>query len=137
MTSTRRRIAVAFVAGCVLLFATVTAAWASVGSYNEPTYTKTNGNNTYWYSWTATDGANGDGSPNYTYYVRLTTWHNNVQEEFSNGTNGPSSANCTGSLRSGSATKSGNIAFSPSTGPAGLADGHPADMRAAGRPRPF
>jgi plastocyanin len=113
--------------GCLALSA---SASASVTGYNEPTYTKTNGNNTYWYAWTAVNGlsedANGNSRTDYRYYLCFNTYRNGIKEEASNGTNGPGSTNCTASFRSISSPtpSSGNNGYYPYGSGTVLQDGH-------------
>jgi hypothetical protein len=120
------------VASFVLLFPLARHASADVGAYPEPTFTKTSGNNAYWFHWTAVTGVDSNGATDYRYYLCLSTYHNGVQEEFSNGTIGPGSANCTAALRSGPTPASGNNGFSPYTSGTVLQDGHRYDMCASG-----
>jgi len=92
------------------------SAQASITGYQEPAYTKTNGNNSFWYAWQAFNGWNGgSNTPNYTYYLCANTYRNGVQVEAHQGTNGPGSTNCTQPLRSasGAGQNSGNYAFLP------------------------
>ncbi|MEA2444137.1 MAG: hypothetical protein QOJ12_1429, partial [Thermoleophilales bacterium] len=99
---------------------------ASITSYNEPAYTKTNGNNAFWFQWQAFNGWNGgSNTPNYTYYLCANTYKNGAQVEAHNGTAGPGAANCTSPLRSasGAGQNSGNFAFLPFTAQTVLDDG--------------
>src|SRR3712207_7070009 len=62
----------------------------------EPAYTKTNGNNAFWFQWQAFNGHNGgSNTPNYTYYLCANTYRNGIQVEAHQGTNGPGAVNCT------------------------------------------
>jgi len=100
------------------------SASASITGYQEPAYTKTAANNSYWFQWQAFTGTNGSSNtPNYTYYLCANTYRNGVQVEAHNGTAGPGSTNCTGSLRSGPSPSSGNFAFLPFTTNTVLDDG--------------
>jgi plastocyanin len=124
--------ACALVATSLALLVLSADASALVSGYTEPGYTKTAGNNAYWYNWTAVTGVDSNGNTNYTYYLCINTYHNGMQEEFSNGTNGPGSTNCTGSLRSGPTPASGNNGFVPYTGGTVLSDGHQYQMCVVG-----
>src|SRR3954447_23970557 len=84
----------AVIATCaVLLGVTAGTALASTSAYTEPTYTKTSGNNSFWYHWNAVTGVDGAGNTDYRYYLCIKTYHNNILEETSNHTNGPGSLN--------------------------------------------
>src|SRR5215208_137920 len=115
-------------ATCLALLMLTEDASALVTGYNEPAYTKTAGNNAYWYNWTAVTGLDSNGNTNYTYYLCINTYHNGIQEELSNGTNGPGSTNCTGSLRSAATPASGNNGFTPYSAGTVLSDGHQYQM---------
>jgi plastocyanin len=104
---------------------------ADVTAYPEPAFTRTSANNAYWFHWTAVTGSQ-NGADDYRYYLCLSTYHNNVQEEFSNGTNGPGSLNCTTSLRNGPTPASGDIGFTPYATGTVLQDGHQYTMCASG-----
>ena len=114
-------LAVALLAGLALS----TSASATVTGYNEPAYTKTNGNNSFWWQWQAVDGYDSNINTVYTYYLCFRTLQNNVIAENSDGTNGPGPANpnCTGSLRSGPTPSSGNYGAYPFTASSVLQDG--------------
>jgi hypothetical protein len=127
-----RGLAAAVVIATLVLVALVPPASAVVTASVEPTFTRTTGNNTYWFHWTAVTGIDANGNTDYRYFLCLATYHNNVQEEFSNGTNGPGSQNCTGSLRSGATPASGDNAFIPYTDTTVLQDGHRYTMCATG-----
>src|SRR5215217_7549740 len=109
----RRSITATLTASVVIAFLALTAsASALVEAYDEPAYTKTNGNNAYWFHWTAVNGTAG-GVTDYRYYLCLFTYHNGTLEESSNGSNGPGSPGCTNSLRSGPSPASGDEGFKP------------------------
>ena len=110
----------------------VTPASAGVAAYSEPAYTKTAANNSYWFSWQAVTGLNENNTTNYTYYHCLTTLQNNIEVESSDGTNGPGSTNCTGSLRSGPTPSSGNSGYTPFSSGTVLANGARYEMCANG-----
>jgi PKD domain-containing protein len=120
----RRGVAAAIVVGTLVLLALVSRASADVTASVEPSFTRTTGNNSYWFHWTAVTGIDANGNTDYTYFLCLATYHNNVQEEFSNGTNGPGSQNCTTSLRNGAMPASGDNAFVPYANATVLQDGH-------------
>ncbi len=101
----------------------VAPAYAGVQAYDEPAYTKTNGNNAYWFAWTAVTGVDSGGNTRYEYYLCFRTEQNGILVESSNGTNGPGSTNCTGSLRSGPTPASGNYGAQPFTAGTVLQDG--------------
>src|SRR4051794_3195767 len=122
-----RRASVALLVAAVFL-AVVASARAGVGAYNEPAFTKTSANNTYWFAWTAITGLNQNGTNNYTYYLCLSTYHNGVQEEFSSGINGPGTTNCTSTLRTSGSVTNGWQGFAPYFEGTVLQDGHRYDM---------
>jgi plastocyanin len=123
----------ALVVMCLALLAVAAAASASTSAYSEPTYTKTSGNNTYWFRWNAVTGSDGNGNTDYRYYLCLKTYHNNALEENSNHTNGPGSTNCTGNVRSTSAgPNSGDQGFYPYQSNTVLQDGHLYEMCVSG-----
>src|SRR3954447_11626856 len=119
---TQRRIA--GIAMVVAMLGTAATAQASVSAYSEPVYTKTAGNNAYWFAWTAVTGSDENGNTRYEYYLCFNTYDNGNQVESSSGTNGPGSANCTGSLRSGSSQSSGTYGAEPFTSSTVLTNGH-------------
>ena len=100
-------------AGILLALAFVGPAHAGVQAYDEPAYTKTSGNNTYWFAWNAVTGVDSNGNDRYEYYLCFRTERNGILVESSNGTNGPGSENCTTSLRNGPTPSSGNLPASP------------------------
>src|SRR4051812_26372110 len=77
------------------------AAQASATGYSEPAYTKTSTNNSYHWHWVAQTGLDENNVTRYEYYLCFGTYVNNVQQETSDGTAGPGSSGCTGSLRAG------------------------------------
>ena len=100
----------------VLAAAFTSSASASITGYNEPAYTKTNGNNAFWFQWQAFNGWNGgSNTPNYTYYMCANTYRNGVQVEAHNGTAGPGATNCGSPVRSasGAGLNAGNYQFLP------------------------
>ena len=118
---------VATVAAILLLLAIGTdSALADTSAYTEPPYTKTTGNNAFWFGWQAVNGV-GSSGVDYRYYLCINTYRDtgsgSQQVEFSNGTNGPGSTNCTGSLRSGPSPSTGNNAFQPFSSSTVLQDG--------------
>ncbi len=120
---------------CVFTLASAAPAVAGVAPVSEPTYTKTAGNNAFWYSWSAIQGYNQDGSANNTWYLCFHTYDTSpngsqAEVETSNGANGPGSSNCTGNLRGGSMT--GTWGGTPFTTGTVLQDGHRYDMCAGG-----
>src|SRR4051812_6191327 len=114
----------------ILLLALVAAmahgsiASAGVTPSPEPPFTKTAGNNSYWFNWNAQTGIDSNGDTNYTYYLCFSTYHNNVLEEESHGINGPGSPNCTYTLRNGASPSSGTYGVAPYALNAVLANGH-------------
>ena len=67
-------------------------ATAAVTGSGEPRFTKTAGNNSYWWQWQAV--------PSSAYFLCFSTYQNGVQVEGNNHTQGPGSPNCTNSLAS-------------------------------------
>src|SRR5215218_8520168 len=103
-----RRI-LACLAALTVMAVCASSASASISGYQEPAYTKTNGNNTYWFNWQAFLGHDSNGNDDYRYYLCERTERNGVVIENNNGTAGPGATNCTGSLRtSASGPNSGN-----------------------------
>jgi hypothetical protein len=95
-----------------------------VQAYDEPAYTKTSGNNAYWFAWQSVDGTDSNGNTMYTYYICFRTERNGVPVETSNGSNGPGSQNCTGNLRNSSGQPtSGNYGVMPFAANTVLDDG--------------
>ncbi|WP_041730697.1 PKD domain-containing protein [Conexibacter woesei] len=107
-------------------------ASAVVQGYAEPTYTKTSGNDAFWWRWTATTGGDANGNVNYTWYLCFRTYANGVLVEDSNGTSGPGTQNCTGSLRSGPSPSQADYAAMPFQTNTVLQDGTRYDMCASG-----
>jgi len=108
----------------LLALVCVPSANASVQAYNEPSYTKTTGNNAYFFHWTAVNGSSGS-NDDYQYYLCFRTERNGIAVETSNGTNGPGSQNCTGNMRNlstGQPTQ-GDAGFAPFTAGTVLDDG--------------
>ena len=68
-----RKGVVAIVATCMTCLVVAASAPAGVGVYLKPTFTRTSGNNTYWYNWTAVTGLDSNGNDNYTYYLCFST----------------------------------------------------------------
>lgn len=129
----RMRAAVLVLAALAMLCAfAASTAHAGTAAWNEPTYTKTTGNNVYWFHWTAINGLLENGSTDYRYYQCIKTYHNGVLEENSNHTSGPSSPNCTGSLRSGPTPSSGDQGYYPYSSSTVLQDGHRYEMCVSG-----
>ena len=117
------RILLPLAAVAVLLGFASAPASAEMAGYNEPAYTKTNANNVYWYAWKAEDGFNYQGQTDYRYYHCLRTERNGIAVETSNGTNGPGTTNCTGTLRYGANPNSGTSSYVPFTPGTVLDDG--------------
>ena len=115
-------------------------ASAAVTMYNEPTYTKTSGNNAFWWQWTTPLGnAMGGGGPVYAQYLCFRTFRTpppngpQVLEETSNGSaGGPGSSNCTNWLAYGASSQTGNYGATPFQTNTVLQDGHRYDMCATG-----
>ena len=107
-------------------------AQAGTSGYAEPAYTKTAGNNAYWWHWNAITGANSGGATDYTYYLCLDTYANGAHIETSSGSNGPGTANCTGTLRSGPNPSAGDYGALPLTTGTVLTDGAEYSMCATG-----
>src|SRR4051812_31238583 len=117
-----RRI-LAFVACLTALAVCTSSASASISGYQEPAYTKTSANNTYWFNWQAFLGHDANGNNAYRYYLCESTERNNVVIENHNGSQGPGAQNCTGSLRtSANGPNSGNFAWLPLNGNASVLD---------------
>ena len=108
-----RRFLACLTALTVLGAVCVSSASASISGYQEPAYTKTAANNTYWFLWQAALGHDINGNDNYTYYLCERTLRNGIVVEDHNGPAGPGATNCTGSLRSGPNPSSGNFAWLP------------------------
>src|SRR3954464_8628239 len=70
-------------------------AWNT--KYPEPAYTKTNGNNSFWFRWNAESGVTGS-QTDWRYYVCANTYMDNAQVEQHNGAAGPGANSCTGLL---------------------------------------
>ena len=119
----RSHLAALLFTGILLALLCVPSANAGVQAYDEPAYTKTSGNNAYWFAWTAVTGVDSNGNTRYEYYLCFRTEQNGILVENSNGTNGPGSTNCTGSLRSGPTPASGNYGAQPFTAGTVLQDG--------------
>ena len=120
---------------CSLAALGATTAQASVERYPEPAYTKTSGNNSYWFRWTAIKGFNGvTGGDDYRYYLCANTYHNGTQEEFHNGSAGPGAANCSNLLVSSpwSTPPSGDFRWQPYQSGTVLQDGHTYSMCSTG-----
>src|SRR3954470_2302455 len=108
-------LALTFIAAVVATMASAPRAHALVTGSQEPAYTKTNGNNTYFWNWQAVTGVDENNVTRYEDYLCFCTFVNGIQQETSNGTNGPGSQNCTGSLRSSASPSSGTYGASPFT----------------------
>jgi plastocyanin len=117
-----RRI-LAFVACLTALAVCTSSASASISGFQEPAYTKTNGNNSYWFNWQAALGHDINGNDLYTYYLCARTERNGITVENHNGPAGPGATNCTTSLRSGPNPSTGNFSFLPFTTNTVLDDG--------------
>ena len=124
----KRRIVGAALVGALLMAGT---AEASVTAWNEPSYTKTSANNAYWFNWQAVTGTDENSNTRYEYYLCFFTYDNGTTVESSNGTNGPGTQNCTGSLRSGPTPSSGNYGVQPFTSGTVLTNGHQYQMCAS------
>ena len=121
------------------LGATAAPAGAALQAYNEPTYTKTNGNNAFWYHWTTPYGSNGSGQGVYAQYLCFKTYRTpppngpQVLDETSNGSaGGPGSQNCTGWLAQSSTPVSGDYGAQPYQPNTVLQDGTRYDLCATG-----
>jgi hypothetical protein len=106
-------------------------AWNT--KYPEPAYTKTNGNNSFWFRWNAETGVTGS-QTDWRYYVCANTYMDNAQVEQHNGTAGPGAANCSGLLVNGPWTSrpSGDFQWMPFTAGTVLHDGHYYSMCSTG-----
>jgi plastocyanin len=106
-------------------------AWNT--KYPEPAYTKTSGNNSFWFRWNAESGVTGS-STDWRYYVCANTYMDNAQVESHNGTAGPGAANCTGLLVNSAWTTrpSGDIKWMPFSASTVLQDGHYYSMCSTG-----
>ena len=111
MGSRRGTFGLATIAALAVVCAFAPSASATIVAYNEPTFTKTSGNNAFFFNWVAVNGVDSNGVTNYTYYLCINTYRNNLLDEASNGTQGPGSANCTNSLRGGSSPASGGACW--------------------------
>jgi len=132
---TTRTLLCALLALCSIAALGATTAQASVERYPEPAYTKTSGNNSYWFRWTAIKGFNGiNGSDDYRYFICANTYRNGAQEEFHNGTNGPSSANCSSLLTSSpwATPPASDFRWQPYAANTVLQDGHYYSMCSTG-----
>jgi hypothetical protein len=127
----RRDALVAGLAAVVVLATGSATAHATVAAWNEPGYTKTSGNNAYWFNWQAVTGSDENGATRYEYYLCFSTYDNGATVESSNGTNGPGTVNCTGSLRSGPTPTTGNYGVQPFTAGTILTNGHQYEMCAS------
>src|SRR3954453_23046763 len=117
-----RRI-LAFVAALTACAVFASTASATISGYQEPSYTKTSANNTYWFNWQAFQGHDPNGNNDNRYYLCERTERNNVVIENPNGSQGPGAQNCTGLLRSNSGgANSGNFAWLPLNGNASVLD---------------
>jgi len=117
-----RRI-LACLAALTALAVCTSSASASISGYQEPAFTKTNANNTYWFNWVAFQGHDPNGNNDNRYYLCEWTERNNVVIENHNGSAGPGATNCTGLLRSNSGgANSGNFAWLPLNGNASVLD---------------
>lgn len=130
-----RRIIVLLIGVCALGLAAAAApapAPASIQAYNEPAFTKTTGNDAFFWHWVAVNGTDESANTNYTYFLCFFTYRDNVTVESSNGTTGgPGSSNCTGTLRSGPTPSSGDFGGTPFTTNTVLDDGHTYQMCAS------
>lgn len=124
---------------CAVLAAHAAPAQASVVLYPEPTYTKTAGNNAFWWRWTTPYGTTGGGQGVYAQFLCFKTYRTpppngpQVLEEDSNGSaGGPGSQNCTTLLANGSSSQSGDYGATPYQLTTVLQDGHRYDMCATG-----
>ena len=80
-------------AACLTALAVCTSsASASISGYQEPAYTKTNANNTYWFNWQAFQGHDPNGNNDNRYYLCERTERNNVTIENYNYLAGPAPA---------------------------------------------
>ena len=107
-----------------------TVAQASVTGYSEPAYTKTSGQNTYWWNWQAVQGYNSNNQPVYNYYLCLGTIHNGITEETAGNPN--STPNNCALQRSSSSPTSANVWYEPYTANTVLQDGNTYQMCATG-----
>lgn len=107
------------------LWTVVTAAPAGavVGSFAEPTYTKTASNNYFWWSWTAVDGFTGGGATDYRYYLCMRTYKDGVLVEDYIANNPPGSANCFAARTSSTGARSGTAYTYPFTSSTVLGEG--------------
>ncbi|MEV4422728.1 PKD domain-containing protein [Patulibacter sp. NPDC049589] len=124
---------------CVVLAAHAAPAQSAVTASVEPTYTKTAGNNAFWWHWTTPFGSNGSGQGVYAEYLCFKTYRTPPQggspilEEDSNGSaGGPGSTNCSGWLAQSSTPQSGDYAATPYQLSTVLQDGHRYDMCGTG-----
>ncbi len=76
---------------CAALVLPISAS-AVVQGYGASTYTKTSGNDAFWWHWSATTGGDSNGNVNYTRYLCFRTYANGVLVEDSNGTSGSGDA---------------------------------------------
>jgi hypothetical protein len=103
------------------------SASADLSAYGKTAYTKTTGNASFWWHWKAVKGFNSNNTDNYNYFLCFKTWHNGVQEEFSDHTAGPGSPNCTYSVVTSAWTTTapeGDARGQPYTSSTVLSDGH-------------
>jgi len=108
-----RRI-LACLAALTVMAVCASSASATISGYQEPAYTKTPGNNTYWFNWQAFQGHDPNGNNDNRYYLCEWTERNNVVIENHNGSSGPGATNCTGLLRwNGGGVNGGNFAWLP------------------------
>lgn len=99
------------------MLALLCAPGASAGpttAYNEPAFTKTSGNNSFWFRWNKRQSYDFNGNAFDSYYLCFTTTKDGVLAENHNGNAGPGSQNCTGNL-AGSAGDYGVVPFTTGT----------------------
>src|SRR4051812_19573117 len=117
-------------AAAICSLAAIGASTAHAGAfpYAEPSYTKTNGNNAFWFHWKAESGVTAGGATSNVFYTCANTHRDSTQIEAHQGTNGPGAFNCTGSLTGAQ----GDQWWIPGTTSTVLDDGHYYSMCVSG-----
>lgn len=85
------------------------SADAAITAYAEPAFTKTAGNNTFWWHWEAVDGSGPAGAADLRWWMCRRTFRTGMLIDGSDGLNGPGSSRCP-LMRSGAGPASGDVA---------------------------